>query len=352
MMQEFEHAAAQAGFALDDAQVQAAARLGAFGTEVSRRRGPFTKPPRGMYLWGSVGRGKSWLTTTLFDAVPVRAKRRLHFHEFFREFHAAYSRHRDDRRAGDLAVAELLGDCRFLVFDEFHVHDAGDAMLIGRVLRSIHDQRITLLTTSNYPPTGLLPNPVYHQMFEPTIKMLEETMDIVELAGPRDYRAEGRSGAPRSDFERGLYLWPGTDQQLADAGLSVPSAAEQQWLDVGSRRISALAVRAGLVWLDFHDLCDQPTSTTDYLTLADRFPTWVVSGLPRLGSGTRDAAQRFANLIDVLCDREVRLFLTGEAPLDEVLHGDTLPIDVNRTASRLSLLSAAAAPLPAARGDG
>ncbi|MCX5380991.1 cell division protein ZapE [Streptomyces sp. NBC_00091] len=345
-MREFEHAAQQAGFVLDDAQRQAALRLGELGAEVTRRRGLLRRnpaPPRGVYLWGSVGRGKSWLTTTFYEALPLRNKRRLHFHDFFREFHAAYYRHRGDRRVTDLAVTELLGDCRFLVFDEFHVHDAGDAMLIGRVLRSILDQKITLLTTSNYPPAGLLPNPVFHEMFEPTIKMLEETMDVVELGGGRDYRAEYASGAARSEFERGAYVWPGTGEQLAEQGLSLPEAAERRPVEVsGGRTVPALAVRGDLVWFDFHDLCDQPNSTGDYLAVVDRFPRWVLSGLPRLAGENRDAAQRFANLIDVLCDRDVRLVLVGEAPLDDVLRGETLPLDVNRTASRLSLLSATA----------
>ncbi|MFJ3880974.1 cell division protein ZapE [Streptomyces sp. NPDC090077] len=248
-----------------------------------------------------------------------------------------------DRRVTDRAVAELLGDCRFLVFDEFHVHDAGDAMLIGRVLRSVLDQRITLLTTSNYPPAGLLPNPVFHEMFEPAIRILEETMDVVELGGGRDYRAAYASGAARSEFERGAYLWPGTAEQLAGQGLTPPAAGEAQPVEVtGGRTVPALAVRGDLVWFDFHDLCDRPNSTGDYLAAADRFPVWVLSGLPRLAGEDRDAAQRFANLVDVLCDRDVRLVLVGEAPLDDVLRGENLPLDVNRTASRLSLLSAAA----------
>ncbi|MDH6543555.1 cell division protein ZapE [Streptomyces sp. SPB4] len=345
-MREFENAARQAGFVLDEAQRQAALRLGELGADVTRKRGLFgrgAKPPRGVYLWGSVGRGKSWLTTTLYDAVPLRNKRRLHFHDFFREFHAAYHRHQGDRRVTDLAVTELLGDCRFLVFDEFHVHDAGDAMLIGRVLRSILEQRITLLTTSNYPPAGLLPNPVFHEMFLPTIKMLEETMDVVELGGGRDYRAEYASGTARSEFERGAYLWPGTEEQLAGHGLGLPRPGDRQQVEVtGGRTVQALAVDGERIWFDFHDLCDRPNSTGDYLALTDRHPVWVLSGLPRLAGEDRDAAQRFANLVDVLCDRDVRLVLIGEAPLDEVLRGESLPLDVNRTASRLSLLSATA----------
>lgn len=345
-METFVLAAQKAGITLDSSQIAAAKRLTALGEDVSRRRRLFgrNEPPRGVYVWGPVGRGKSWLTGVFYESLDLRHKHRVHFHEFFREFHTAYARHREERNACDLAVRELLGDCRFLCFDEFHVHDPGDAMMIGRVLTSLFDQRITLLTTSNYPPGGLLPNPVFHPMFEPTIKLLERSMDIVEVAGPHDYRTANRPEEPRTEFERGSYLWPGTDQQLTDVGLRPPAPGERQGVPVGGRDIPALAVRGDLVWFDFHELCDAATSTIDYLGIADRFRTWVLSGLPRLDAGSRDAAQRFANLVDVLCDRDVRFHLVGEAALQDCLRGDALPIDINRTASRLALLRVLAAP--------
>ncbi|ONH35306.1 cell division protein ZapE [Protofrankia sp. BMG5.30] len=335
----FQDAAGRSGFELDAAQVRVAGRLAQLGAEVSRWRSPFGRQPRGVYLWGPVGRGKSWLMNVFYETVPTDKKHRVHFHDFFRQFHAAFSRHRQKRRAVDFAVEELLADCRLLCFDEFHVHDAGDAMLISRLFASLFEKQITLLATSNYPPGGLLPNPIYHHLFVPMIENIERTMDVVELAGPRDYRGRSWSGEPRSRFETGVYVWPGTDAQLRDAGLTAPAEAEITALDVGNRRIRALAARGDLVWFDFFDVCDTARSATDYLALTGRFTTWVIAGLPRLAEVGQDARQRFANIVDILCDRDVRLFLVAAVPLADVLRGDDLPPDIGRIASRLSLLS-------------
>ncbi|MFF2653500.1 cell division protein ZapE [Streptomyces sp. NPDC058045] len=346
-METFELAARQAGFTLDSSQLAASRRLMELGAALTRRRrllGGRGEPPRGVYLWGPVGRGKSWLANVFYESVDVRHKHRVHFHEFFREFHTAYARHRGDRAACDHAVAELLGDCRFLYFDEFHVHDPGDAMLIARVLRSLFERRITLLVTSNYAPAGLLPNPIHHPMFEPAIALLEDALDVIEVSGPQDYRAANRPAEPRTEFERGGYLWPGTPEQYATAGLRPPEPAERGPLTVRDRELSPLAVRDDLVWWDFHELCDTTTSTLDYLALTDRFHHLVLSGLPALGAKYRDAAQRFANLVDVLYDRDIRFHLIGTAPLADCLRGEALPLDINRTASRLTLLPDLTAP--------
>lgn len=336
-MIEFDRAAARAGFTLDEAQRRVAQRLARLGSEV-RRRGRFSRAPRGVHLWGPVGRGKSWLTTVLFDTLRTGRERRVHFHDFFRRFHAAYGRHRRERNAVDRAVEELLGGVRFLCFDEFHVHDPGDAMLIARLLRSLFARRTTLLTTSNHPLDDLLPNPLHHHLFEPTIALLKAGLDVVELRGDRDYRTL-RPDRPRSAFERGRYLWPGTEDQLRAAALTPPTTAESRLLEVGGRLIRAAAVRGDLVWFTFRDLCATPTSTADYLAIAERHPTWVLSDVPVLGPPDREPAQRFANLVDVLCDRDAHLTVTAAGPPDRVLRGAPLPLDVDRTLSRLALLA-------------
>ncbi|RKT52415.1 cell division protein ZapE [Saccharothrix australiensis] len=332
MSTDFDRAARRAGFALDPAQRAVADRLAALGRELTRRR-----PARGVYLWGPVGRGKTWLTTTFFQGLPLESKRRLHFHDFFRRFHAACARHLAEADAVDRAVDELLGGVRFLCFDEFHVHDPGDAMLLSRLLTSLFRRGVVLLTTSNHPPERLLPDPMYHHLFEPAIALLTAELDVVELTGERDYRTVG-ADVPRSEFERGHYLWPGGEDGLREVGLTPPAPGEAVELAVNGRRLTADAVRDGLVWFDFHRLCATPTSTVDYLVLAESFSHWVISGLPVLGPRSKDAAQRFANVVDVLCDRDVRLTLVADAPLERVLRDAALPLDVDRTVSRLSLL--------------
>lgn len=338
----FEAAARGAGFDLDRSQREAATQLVRLGAEISRRRPLFGRgAPRGVYVWGPVGRGKSWLVDTFYDAVPTTRKRRVHFHEFFREFHTCYAAHRHEDRACDRAVRELLGDYRLVCFDEFHVHDPGDATIMAKAMDSLFAQRITLVATSNYPPSGLLPDPRFHHLIEPLAATLESSLDVVQVAGPVDYRRVRRPGSTATEFERGGFLWPGTGTRLAQAGLVPPTPAERRPISLGSRSVTARAVRGDAVWFDFIDLCDGPYSTIDYLWLADRFRDWTLSGLPRLSTANRDAAQRFANLVDVLCDRDRRLHLIACAPLAECLTGDRLPPDIHRTASRLALLPGA-----------
>ncbi|MEU8527400.1 cell division protein ZapE [Streptomyces sp. NPDC048629] len=352
MSERFEQAARRDGLVLDAGQRAVAARLTELGEALERggRRRWFgraaAEPVRGVYLWGSVGRGKSWLSDTLFATVRIEEKRRLHFHEFFRQFHAAYARHKDESRAGELAVAELIGDCRFLYFDEFHVHDAGDAMLMGRVVGTLLERGTTLLATSNYPPSGLLPNPVFHPLFEPTIALLERSLDVVGLTDGPDYRAAGASSRARTGFAGGRYLWHADGAEETEGSPTPPLPQERRAVPVAHGTVEALAVRDDLVWFDFTELCDRPNSTIDYLALTDAHRRWVVSGLPRLTEAGRDAAQRFANLVDVLCDRDVELTLIGRTSLADALTGEGLPTDIDRTASRLSLL--AQEPTPAA----
>lgn len=338
MIDAYETAAARSGFVLDDGQRAVALRLQRLASDLESRR-LWTRRPCGIYLSGPVGVGKSWLTTVMFETLRLDRKRRLHFHEFFRTFHGAYSQHRHTHNAIERAVDDLLGGVRFLCFDEFHVHDAGDAMLISRLLRTLFARKITLVTTSNYAPTELLPNPLYHHLVEPTVQVIEANLDVVKLHGTLDYRSGVNPDRPRSRFERGQYLWPGSDAQLRELGLAPTTRSEYRLLKVNGRQIRALAIRGDLVWFDFEDLCGSLTSTLDYLSLCDQHSRWVLTGLPSFPSGSCDSMQRFANLVDVLVDRDVELVLTGQEPLERVMSSDSSPWDAARTMSRLSLLT-------------
>ncbi|MEU8921513.1 cell division protein ZapE [Kitasatospora sp. NPDC048545] len=227
MLAHFGRVAEQRGFAVDPAQRPAAERLSRLAGELARTGLLVRRPPRHVYLWGPVGRGKSWLVDTFLDGLATPRKRRLHFHDFFRRLHEGVALHAADPHrdrtgervaAVDRAVDELLGDCRVLIFDEFHAHDAGDAMLVARLFRTLLERRITLVTTSNYPPAGLMPNPLYHHLFEPTIRLIEERMDVVEVAGPVDFRRERPAANARSGGagrRRGPAARPGPDRQPA-----------------------------------------------------------------------------------------------------------------------------------------
>lgn len=360
MREHFDRAAHRRGFTLAPAQEAAAERLARLAGELARPAWRLRRPPRHLYLWGPVGRGKSWLVDTFLDGLATPHKRRLHFHDFFRRLHEGVAHHdtpaqhaarsaaRDitgdvtrDVAAVDRAVDDLLGDCRLLVFDEFHAHDAGDAMLMARLLRTLLERRITLITTSNYPPAGLLPDPIYHHLFEPTIKLIEERMDVLDVSGPVDFRrlapAGGRPEVSAARFTTGAVLRPG---QEPAAGLTPPAPGEAAPVAAHLRELPALAVREGLVWFSFEALCEGRTSVPDYLALADRFPTLVLDGVPPLTEASSDGRQRFANLVDVACDRDLRLILIGADPMTGLAPDSPLQRDLDRTASRLALLRA------------
>jgi cell division protein ZapE len=341
MRGHFRMAAEDRGFTVAPHQEGAVERLSWLAGELASS-GLFRPPPRDLYVWGPVGRGKSWLVDTFFEDLPITRKRRLHFHDFFRRLHDGVShetRSHDGRRSAvDRAVDELLGDCRILVFDEFHAHDAGDAMLVARLFRTLLDRRITLVTTSNYPPAGLMPDPLYHHLFEPTIKLIEERMDILDVSGPTDFRRLPQQPEGGRRFTQGARLTPEDNALFTTLGLAAPQSFEAISVPAHLRELPARAVRGDVVWFSFEELCEGKTSVPDYLALAERFSTFVLDGMPALASCTADGRQRFANLVDVCCDRDVRLFLIGADPFAGLPADSSLLRDLDRTASRLAML--------------
>ncbi|WP_158888326.1 cell division protein ZapE [Amycolatopsis anabasis] len=316
-LEHFERTAARRGFVLDPAQRAAAVRLAGLAADL---RQPVRRHLRGQYLYGPVGRGKSFLLDAFFGAVPIPGKIRVHFPGFF------------DRLRRTQAVGELIGDARLVCFDEFHLHDPDDAALLTRLLRVLRERRVTCVTTSNYHPDGLLPNPLHHHLARPAIDLIGERFDLVPVAGPTDYRTVNRRGR----FAEGAYFSPARSR---GRGLETPGPGERTTVCAGDRRLRARTVRDRLVWFDFAELCERPTSARDYLALADRFDTWVLGDVPRLAACTPDARQRFANLVDILCDQDITLFLVGAHEPEEVLAGARDTIDGARTASRLALLA-------------
>ena len=258
----------------------------------------------------------------------------MHFHAFFRELHERMFRQPPGGDALAASLDELLDGCRLLCFDEFHVHDIGDAMLITRLFKALFSRGVVLITTSNYPPEGLLPNPLYHERFLPAIRLIETRMDILSVAGPQDYR--GASPAEPDPFGVGAYLWPGTPAQRQALGLP-PLAQTRIEVPVGHRSLPAVSAADGLLHFSFADLCEGPTAVLDYLTLSESWQRWLLDAVPPLRDASPAARQRFINLVDVLYDRRLALFLVSAAPLDETL-ADSDIADMSRTRSRLSQL--------------
>ena len=288
----------------------------------------------GLYLHGAVGRGKSWLLDGFFQAIPLAQKQRVHFHEFFARLHQGMFGHREQADALATTLDEMLSDCRVLCFDEFHVHDIGDAMLITRLFKALFRREILLLVTSNYPPEGLLPNPLYHARFKPVIDLINARMLVMEVGGPHDYRSHARTHAQQL-FTQGQYVWPATPAQRHAANLPATGAAAIA-LAVGTRHLPARYCEGRAVGFNFADLCDQPTAVMDYLELCRRFDHWIIDQLPNLADCSIAAQQRFINLVDVLYDQDKHLILLGQRSLRESLHADA--IDLARTRSRLGQL--------------
>ncbi|MGU3433098.1 cell division protein ZapE [Actinomycetes bacterium M1A6_2h] len=279
---------------------------------------------RGLYVWGPAGRGKTMLLDEYFAGVRER-KLRMHFHDFFARFHAAFMQSRFDI---DLALTLTLGDARVVFFDEFFVHDVGDAMLIHRAVDAMARKRITLVATSNYAPDDLLPSSLFHQKFLPTIELLKSSMQIVCIGDGIDYRTESTHA---SGFAAGRWVTDRRGEFDAPPGRRVV-------LTPAGHPVVALAATEDTVWFDFADLCDKPTATADYIALAETYSRWVVLGIPSLADSPTDAAIRFANVVDVLCDRDIEVVMVSGGPPDLAGVEAVPQFESARLASRLSQL--------------
>ncbi|MGV9819373.1 cell division protein ZapE [Nocardia xishanensis] len=285
-------------------------------------RGRPVKGARGVYLHGRPGRGKTMLMDRCIATVAADRVKRYHFHRFFAELHsAAY-----ESGSIDTAIERLLGSARLVCFDEFHVHDIGDAMLIARMLDALFARRITLVLTSNYPPEQLLPNPLFHDRFLPTIARIVERLDVISIDGPTDYRML-RTRDASSGFTAGRYL---IGCAPTEGAVEVP---------IGDRTIRARAVDGDAITVDFTALCGAATSAADYVRLARRFRRWTIEGVPRLREVPPDWAMRLVNLVDVLYDADLELTVCAAAPLPELVDGVAGVPDISRTASRLCEIS-------------
>jgi cell division protein ZapE len=327
----FRHKAHSQGYTLSHSQQRV---IDCMAQHASVLLGTSTKTLPGLYLHGAVGRGKSWLLDGFFQAIPLAEKQRLHFHEFFAQLHQGMFRHRDQSDPLATTLDEQLRDCRVLCFDEFHVHDIGDAMLITRLFKALFRRGILLLVTSNYPPEGLLPNPLYHARFKPVIDLINVRMQVMEVGGPHDYRSHVRTHAEQL-FTRGHYVWPATVAQRQALSLPEPTLPAIE-LAVGTRHLQARYCKDRTLGIAFSQLCDRPTAVMDYLELCRRFDHWIIFDLPNLADCSIAAQQRFINLIDVLYDQDKHLIVLGQRSLRESLGGDA--IDLARTRSRLGQL--------------
>ncbi|MBA1323294.1 cell division protein ZapE [Pseudomonas plecoglossicida] len=326
LLSYFEDKARQRGYSLSEGQRRVIKRM------TQQLAALADGQARSLYLYGSVGRGKSWLLDGFYQALEVEAKLRLHFHDFFARLHQGMHRHRGADNAMAATLDELIGDCQVLCFDEFHVHDIGDAMLLTRLFSALFERNVFVVLTSNYAPEGLLPNPLYHERFLPVIRLINSRMLVMEVGGDIDFRSLPANRAHQR-FTQGHYVWPGTaEQRLA---LALPET-QPLTLNINQRPLRALASQDRQVHFSFVDLCEQATAVVDYLELASRYDRWIIDDLEDLAECSLAAQQRFVNLIDVLYDQDCELVLIGRYPLEQSLGGAIA--DLMRSRSRLGQL--------------
>jgi cell division protein ZapE len=299
------------------------------------------KPPRGMYIWGGVGRGKSLMMDAFFKALPHRRKRRVHFHEFMREIHGRMRALSGQEEPLDIISMEIAHELRLLAFDEFHVSDIADAMILARLLEVLIAKGVVLVMTSNYRPDDLYPNGLQRARFLPAIEVLKRDLDVVELEGATDHRR-------RLLDAMSVYYTPideRADEHLAKffEAMTKATYAENGTIEVGGRAIAFRRRSKGVIWFDFAELFEKSRSQVDYLEIASAYHTALISGVRRMLPTQTDVVRRFTWLVDVFYDQRVKLVLSAEAEPEELVavNEDAAPPErmvqreFARTASRL-----------------
>ncbi len=304
--------------------------------------------PKGIYLWGGVGRGKTWLMDMFYEAIPGNGKERLHFHRFMRGVHGELKRFEGQANPLQLIARDMAQRIRILCLDEFNVVDIGDAMILAGLLRALFDQGIVLVTTSNQPPDQLYPSGIQRASFLPAIDLLDRYTEVIQLGGETDFRRRvleasllyqvPDDGDARQRFEQEFSRLAGTSVE-ADGRL-----------DVMDRPLPYRLRSDGMVWFTFDALCGPPRSQHDYIEVARSHHTVFLSGIPQLDDEQVDRTRRFIFLVDEFYDRRVKLVCSAAAPIGELYRGDRLRFEFQRTASRLQEMQTSAYLARAHRG--
>jgi len=339
----YERNLARRGFVSDPSQwraVEHLQRLFEEWTSYKARRNNalkrlLVKPPlpKGVYLWGGVGRGKSFLMDSFYLCLPLVRKRRVHFHHFMREIHRELHELKGTEDPLAAVADNTAKRYRLICFDEFHVSDIADAMILGRLMEKVMDRGVVMCMTSNYHPDQLYPNGLQRERFLPAIQILKSRLDVVEVDSGSDYR--------RLKLEN-LRVYHTPLGAAADAALgrvfTELADVEEEFhpLDVEEREIPYVKRAGGVVWFDFPALCGGHRSAADYVDLARRFHTVILANVPRISPANADSARRFTWLVDVFYDDRVKLVLSAEASPDELFTEGINSAEFARTASRLT----------------
>lgn len=338
----YDHALAERGYKSDAAQEQAVDRLQRYYDEwvgfkalrSNALKKLLNRPdvPRGVYLWGGVGRGKSFLMDAFYVTVPVVRKTRLHFHEFMRGVHRELAELKGMPDPLDEVARRVAKRYRLICFDEFHVSDIADAMILYRLLLKLFEYGTSFVMTSNYEPSTLYPDALQRERILPAIELIKARMDVLNVDAGVDYRR--RTLEQVKSYHTPLDA--AADEALTAAFHSLADRPpEEPLLHIEHREIKAKALAGCVVWFDFATLCGGPRSQIDYLELASRFQAVILSGVPRMGPRLASEARRFTWLIDVFYDHRVKLIMSAECPPEELYTEGALANEFHRTVSRI-----------------
>lgn len=340
----YQVASQQAAFIRDAAQARAIEHLDRLWTELmmfKRKRNRFLgrslrspQLPKGLYFYGGVGRGKSFLMDAFYGCLPYRRKRRVHFHAFMAEIHQRLRGLKSEANPLKAVAAEIAKETRVLCFDEFHVSDIADAMILGRLLENLFNEGVVLVATSNYAPSELYPQGQNRSSFLPTIALIEEKLTILNVDGGEDYRHRTLTAAE-------VFYIPANDEnerKLADLFTQVMAgqAERPSEIEIHGRMLRCKKRTDKAIWFDFRMLCFGPRSQADYLYLSEHYEMIFVSGIEKLSQAERAEARRLTWLIDVMYDYRVKFCATCDVPVGEIYVEGDFAQEFVRTASRLT----------------
>lgn len=340
----YQAASQQAAFIRDAAQARAIEHLDRLWTELmmfKRKRNRFLgrslrspQLPKGLYFYGGVGRGKSFLMDAFYGCLPYRRKRRVHFHAFMAEIHQRLRGLKSEANPLKAVAAEIAKETRVLCFDEFHVSDIADAMILGRLLENLFNEGVVLVATSNYAPSELYPQGQNRSSFLPTIALIEEKLTILNVDGGEDYRHRTLTAAE-------VFYIPANDEnerKLADLFTQVMAgqAERPSEIEIHGRMLRCKKRTDKAIWFDFRMLCFGPRSQADYLYLSEHYEMIFVSGIEKLSQTERAEARRLTWLIDVMYDYRVKFCATCDVPVGEIYVEGDFAQEFVRTASRLT----------------
>ncbi|RZS81147.1 cell division protein ZapE [Pigmentiphaga kullae] len=339
----YEQALAERGFAPDSAQRAAIERLQRYyddWVEFKSLRSNALKRllnrpgvPRGVYMWGGVGRGKSFLMDAFYATVPVQRKTRLHFHEFMRGVHRELDEVKGMADPLDEVARRISRRYRLICFDEFHVSDVADAMILYRLLLALFANGTSFVMTSNYEPSTLYPDGLHRDRILPAIALIQEKMDVMNVDSGVDYR---RRALEQVEIYHSP-LGPEADAALekAFAALADTPPIEPPVLSIENRQVKARKLSGTVVWFDFATLCGGPRSQNDYLELASRFHAVILSDVPAMGPRQASEARRFTWLVDVFYDHKIKLIMSAACEPEELYTEGALANEFHRTVSRI-----------------